>query len=101
LLLTSQYRTETRDFKEKANKDRFGVIWVGTRNGLDRFDRATEVFTHFKEDTKNPAGLISNNINALYKHRSGVLWIGSLEGLSRYDAYSDVIRPEIPKESDH
>ena len=29
--------------------DRSGVLWVGTFDGLDRFDQARGSFTHFRE----------------------------------------------------
>ena len=43
--------------------DSAGIIWLGTwGNGLDRFDPATGIFTHYTHDPKNPLSLAQNLI---------------------------------------
>lgn len=65
-----QVITQTRD----------GYLWIGTRDGLARFDGVT--FTVFRAETHE--GLQSNDIRALYEDREGNLWIGTFNGgLSR------------------
>jgi ligand-binding sensor domain-containing protein/signal transduction histidine kinase len=60
---------------------RDGYLWIGTEEGLVRFDGAR--FTIF--DTKNTPGLKANAIQALLEDRSGALWIGtSGGGISRW-----------------
>ncbi len=60
---------------------RDGYLWIGTEEGLVRFDGAR--FTVF--DTKNTPGLKANAIQALIEDRSGALWIGtSGGGVSRW-----------------
>ncbi|MEJ2065612.1 MAG: two-component regulator propeller domain-containing protein, partial [Reinekea sp.] len=40
-----------------------GVLWLGTSGGgLDRFDPATETFTHYRHDPEDPSSLSGNNI---------------------------------------
>ena len=58
---------------------RDGYIWVGTEEGLARFDGVQ--FTIF--DKQNTPELKSNYIRALLADRSGALWIGTAEGLLR------------------
>jgi len=66
-----------------------GVLWLGTTGGgVDRFDPATETFTHFKHDPKDPNSLSGNNIPpyGLYQDRQGALWVGTIDsGLNRLD----------------
>jgi ligand-binding sensor domain-containing protein len=56
-----------------------GYIWIGTEEGLARFDGVR--FTIF--DTHNTPPLKSNYIRTLLADRDGVLWIGTAEGLVR------------------
>ena len=42
-----------------------GSLWVGTEAGLDRFDRATETFVHYRHDPELPTSLADDRIRAL------------------------------------
>ncbi|MCE4554002.1 ligand-binding sensor domain-containing diguanylate cyclase [Pelomonas cellulosilytica] len=57
-----------------------GTLWIGGSVGLDRFDVATQRFTHHrgKED-----GLPDPRVQTLLVDRQGVLWIGTWRGLAR------------------
>ncbi|HUH33350.1 MAG TPA: two-component regulator propeller domain-containing protein, partial [Daejeonella sp.] len=69
-------------------KDRFGFLWFGTRDGLNRYDGYK--FKIYRRDPKNPGSLPSNHILNLYEDKAGVLWVGTITGgLSRYDRDSD------------
>jgi ligand-binding sensor domain-containing protein/signal transduction histidine kinase len=56
-----------------------GYIWIGTEEGLARFDGVR--FTVFNK--QNTVQLKSNYIRTLLADRRGALWIGTAEGLVR------------------
>ena len=65
-------------------QDSSGFIWIGTKNGLNRYDGYK--FTVFKHISFDTTGLSDNLINALYFDQSDFLWIGTGSGgLNRYD----------------
>jgi PAS domain S-box-containing protein len=65
-------------------QDSQGYLWIGTQDGLNRYDGYT--ITQFKHDADNPNSLSHNSIIALYEDRDGYLWIGTWGGgLNRYD----------------
>ena len=63
-------------------QDSKGYIWVGTQNGLNRFDGYNfEIFTYNPSDTTT----ISNNwIYSIDEDRNGDLWIGTKGGLNQF-----------------
>lgn len=74
----------------KSKRD--GKIWVGTYNsGLDRFDPATEKFTHFLPG-EGKYKLSSGAIDVLMEDRKGNLWIAtSYGGVNIYDPETRLI----------
>lgn len=56
-----------------------GYIWIGTEEGLARFDGVK--FTVF--DKQNTPAIKSNYIRSLLADRQGALWIGTAQGLVR------------------
>ncbi|HWS00715.1 MAG TPA: two-component regulator propeller domain-containing protein [Prolixibacteraceae bacterium] len=63
-------------------QDSRDYIWIGTQNGLNRFNGETfDVFSYNPADS----GTISNNwIYAIAEDTEGNLWIGTKGGLNRY-----------------
>jgi len=62
-------------------------LWIGTfGGGLNRLDRGTGRFTHYKTDRNKPGGIGSDYIYSIYKDPGGISWIGTYDGgLNRYD----------------
>ena len=74
-------------------EDREGVLWVGTQQGggLNRFDYATERFSHYTSDPQNPQTLSHSDIYTIYEAPDGQFWIGTGSGLSRFDRDSGTV----------
>lgn len=58
-------------------------IWIGTTEGLFRYQPLTREFRHYMNDPANPASLAGNTIAAIAQDKKGNVWVGSQEGLSR------------------
>lgn len=69
-------------------QDQKGFIWVGTNDGLNRYDGTeVKIFQRIYGDTTS---LSHNSISALYQDDSGLIWIGTNGGgLNCYDPVQD------------
>ncbi|MFC2140868.1 two-component regulator propeller domain-containing protein [Acidobacteriota bacterium] len=63
----------------KIYPDQTGVLWVGTSEGLNRFDGKGK-FTRYLADPTTPGSLSANTIRSIYEDRSGIIWIGTQYG---------------------
>ena len=69
-------------------KDRTGYVWVGTTEGLNRYDGYT--FKVFLPVPDCPESIQSSSIDKLFEDSDGGIWIFfSSGGISRYDRGSD------------
>ena len=59
-------------------QDRAGFLWIGTQDGLNRYDGHT--FKLFKKDLKNINSISDNSITVLLEDHTGILWIGTFGG---------------------
>ncbi|WP_161554501.1 hybrid sensor histidine kinase/response regulator transcription factor [Sinomicrobium soli] len=62
-------------------QDEYGVMWFGTREGLNSFDGNR--ITTFKHDKSGPGSLSDSEVNAIRATHSGLL-VGTYKGLDRY-----------------
>lgn len=70
-------------YRNTIHRDTAGTIWLGTTNGLQGIDPATDrVFTYQSNPNQNN-GLSSSNAQAVFHDRSGMLWIGTDNGIDR------------------
>ncbi len=67
-------------------QDSEGYIWLGTEDGLNKYDGSKFVTYRQSEDSTT---LPSNTVVALFEDASANLWIGTNNGLARYDRQSD------------
>ena len=69
-------------------KDRFGVMWFGTEDGLNKFDGTN--ITIYRNKPGNRTSLQANEILSLHEDKAGNLWIGTSGGsLSMFDRKND------------
>lgn len=76
--------------KSTIVEDTFGFIWVGSLNGLNRFDPNMESFKRYYYNPEDPQSISSSSIRRIYIDRQGTLWVGTNgRGLNRYDHLTD------------
>ena len=63
--------------------DREGFLWVGTNNGLNRYDGTH--FVQFRHQRNNPHSLLNNQVYALCEDKRGRIWATFENGVSCYD----------------
>jgi len=64
-------------------RDNENNMWIGTFDGLNLYNPATDNFTHFKAWNK---GLTNNVVITVFEDSNGRLWVGTLGGgLNLYD----------------
>ena len=59
-------------------QDSQGFMWLGTQDGLNRYDGRN--FVTYKYNPDDPLSLGSSFIQAIVEDRDGVLWVGTLGG---------------------
>lgn len=71
-------------------QDRTGFLWVGTRDGLNRFDGYT--FKVFRKGGIHSGSIGNNYIHTLFEDSTGVMWVGTERGLFQYHEKKEVFR---------
>jgi len=58
-------------------RDKENNMWIGTYSGLNRYNPATDNFTHYKAYN---SGLVGNAVISIFEDSRGDLWVGTLGG---------------------
>ena len=79
-------------------KDKDGFVWIGTQDGLNRFDGRNIV--QYKYEKNNPNSICGNYINTLHIDAKERMWIGTdNRGFCYYDPQKGIfIKPNLSKE---
>jgi ligand-binding sensor domain-containing protein len=65
-------------------RDKQGYLWVGTSNGLNRYDGYN--FRHYFPNSRQPNKTVSNEFIAdIDQDSAGIIWLATNNGLNRYD----------------
>lgn len=66
-------------------EDNTGLIWIGTNNGLNCYDKTQNKVIIYKNKLKNPYSISNNVINVICLGKENYIWIGTQDGLNRFD----------------
>lgn len=64
-----------------------GFIWIGTRDGLNRYD--SHEIKIYRNNPEDSTSLIHNMVNSLLADSKGRLWVGTYHGLCLYRPEKD------------
>jgi ligand-binding sensor domain-containing protein/signal transduction histidine kinase len=68
-------------------QDKNGFMWLGTKDGLNRFDGYT--FKVFRNEAGNLKTIGNNIIYCMYQDHGGHIWVGTDGGIYQYDALTE------------
>ncbi|WP_299547961.1 hybrid sensor histidine kinase/response regulator transcription factor [Seonamhaeicola sp.] len=69
-------------------EDSYGFLWIGSTNGLWRYDGKN--FKNYLKDETDKTSITDNNISSLYEDKQNTLWIGTYGGgLLKYNRNCD------------
>ena len=68
-------------------QDYLGFMWVGTRDGLNRYD--AQKFATYRNIPSDSTSLTDNYILSLLEDSKKRLWVGTTAGINRYDRNQD------------
>ncbi len=83
-------------------QDRAGTLWLGTFEGLFKYDRQADQFIQYRHDPAlNPQPndqRTGKQVNAIYEDQAGELWLGTNDGLIKFDRETErfTIYPRNP-----
>ena len=75
---------------ETIHQDSRGYIWIGTNDGLDRYNG--HEFKHYKHDKYNKNSIANNYIVDIIEDQNGYIWVSTIAGLSKINPYTDEIK---------
>lgn len=83
---------------ETIHQDGKGYIWIGTNDGLNRYNGYE--FKYYKHDKYNENSITNNYIVDIIEDKSGYIWVSTINGLSRIDTDTDKIKNYSSKENE-
>ena len=73
------------DAVEAIYQDQEGLLWIGTRDGLNILNPRHRQFQNYYHEPDNPNGVNSAGVRALKYSEDGTIWLGTSDGLTRFD----------------
>jgi signal transduction histidine kinase/DNA-binding response OmpR family regulator/ligand-binding sensor domain-containing protein len=89
----------TDQIRSRVVRDHEGYIWIGTINGLNRYDGYG--IKEYRHDPDDPHSISSNTVESILVDSKNRLWVGTYDtGLSLYDAKHDRFINFLPRRGD-
>lgn len=78
-------------------QDSNGYMWIGTRDGLNRYNGHKFEIYKYKENEKN--SIVGNDITDIDEDNEGNIWVGTSAGISKIDVKNEQIKNYLPKDN--
>lgn len=92
-----QYKNDYRDEKSLPGnyvkdilRDSSGNLWVGTDNGLAKYNEQTENFATYKNKIYDKTSLVNDEVFSIQEDESGLIWVGTYVGISMFDPNTNI-----------
>ncbi len=93
----SNIKTDDRDEKSLPGnyvkdilRDSSGNLWVGTDNGLAKYNEQTENFATYKNKIYDKTSLVNDEVFSIQEDESGLIWVGTYAGISMFDPNTNI-----------
>ncbi len=73
-------------------KDKQGSIWIGTENGLNKYNYDLDNFTRYFHDPNNPKSISGKRVYSIFAE-TGRLWVGTNNGACTFDLTTKSFTP--------
>lgn len=71
-------------------RDASGVYWIASKDGLNKYDPAAELFAHYQNEPGNSNSLHYNFVSSFCEAPDGRIWIGTFgQGIAVFDKKND------------
>jgi signal transduction histidine kinase/ligand-binding sensor domain-containing protein/DNA-binding response OmpR family regulator len=81
------------------HQDKFGQMWFGTRDGLNKYDGSK--FTVFRNDVSSKNSISNNDILSIEEDNTGKIWVGTYNGLNCYDPVTNAFTRYLHTKNNH
>lgn len=72
------------------DQDRLGQMWIGTRDGLNKFDGSK--FSVYRTDEQDELSISNNDILSITEDKDGLIWVGTYDGLNKYNPETNTFK---------
>jgi len=97
---TDKYNLLANKWIELVYEDKSGMIWLGSRGGLTKYNPRKGIFTAIKHESHSPNSLSNDTITAIGTDLRNNLWVGTFQGLNRVDRLTNEVERITPEEQE-
>lgn len=72
--------------------DQSNTLWVGTANGLSKYNRQLDNFENYYHVSDDPGTLADGEVWDIYQDNSGNIWVSTVSGLHKFDEENNNFR---------